>query len=373
MRGTDCDILIVGAGIVGLTLARELVRWVVDGILVVEKEGDVGRHASGQNSGVLHAGIYYSEDTLKARFCVQGNRLMKAYCREKGLPLLETGKVVVARKPQEVDTLRELKRRADACGAKAYIVDEVELRETEPYARTCGHALFTLETAVIDPLEVLRALRDEVALSGKARILFETAFVGLKGDRYKRLVDGRAFLVRGNIYPAPDLRKPFLGVHFTRSVRGDVYVGPTAIPAFGRESYGVLDRLNRESVSILLQDLFLVFKNHLFRSAAFAEPAKYLNFVVWREARSLVPELRLKDLCGSRKVGIRPQLVRWPDGKLIGDFLVVRDSDSLHVLNAISPAFTSSMVLAGYLADLISEAVEGGSREGLSNKEGGGS
>src|SRR5512138_1857111 len=142
MGTRQADVLIVGGGIVGLTLARELLAGGRENVVVIEKEPELGRHASGRNSGVLHAGIYYAPDSLKARSCLNGNFLMRAYCKERGLPLLEAGKAIVARTEAELPTLDELHRRALANGAKVDVVDEKQLADIEPNARTVGRALF---------------------------------------------------------------------------------------------------------------------------------------------------------------------------------------------------------------------------------------
>jgi L-2-hydroxyglutarate oxidase len=396
MGQNQCQVLVVGAGITGLTIARELVNRGVEDILLLEKEGSLGAHASGRNSGILHAGIYYTIDTLKARFCVDGNRLMKEFCRERGLRLRETGKVILARNPSEVETLYELKRRADLCGARAFLVDRKELGGIEPHAAVCDKALFSPDTAVISPEEVLRALGEELARSAKATIAYETAFEGLLGGKqvrtsrgivrfdkfvnaagaygdwiahqfglageyrllpfkgtYQKLSRNRAFLVRGNVYPVPDLRNPFLGVHLTRGVDDEVYVGPTAIPAFSREDYHAFAGWDGGTFSILFRDAVLLLKNQSFRRVALAEPRKYLKWFVLEEARKMVPELRLHDLVDAHKVGIRPQLVHWPTKTLVMDFFMLRDGDALHILNPISPAFTSSMAFAKYAVDTL--------------------
>ena len=154
------DVVVVGGGIIGLTLARELLRAGRSDVVVLEKEPELGRHASGRNSGVLHAGIYYAPDSSKARTCLAGNRLMRAFCKEKGLPVLEAGKVIVARTEAELPTLEELHKRATANGARVRFVDERELAELEPMARTVGRALQSLDTAAVDPRAVLaRAAR----------------------------------------------------------------------------------------------------------------------------------------------------------------------------------------------------------------------
>ena len=383
------EILVVGGGIIGLTVARELVAQGRDGLVILEKEPELGVHASGRNSGVLHAGIYYAPDTMKARSCLAGNRLMRAYCKERGLPILESGKVIVARDESELPALEELHRRATANGARVELVDEAQLSEIEPSAQTAGRALFSRDTAVIDPKAVLASLRAELEASGRVRILTGRAFTGLAAARvaattggpvaygrlvnaagahcdrvarhfglasdyrlipfkgiYRKLRPGASFQVNGNIYPVPDIRNPFLGVHFTRSVHGDVYVGPTAIPAFGRENYGVLSGMDREALSIVGLDAALFFSNAKFRSVALTEPKKYLAAWFNRDAARLVKRFDPADFLRAQKVGIRPQLVDWRTKELVMDFLVQAKDESVHVLNPISPAFTSSMDLA---------------------------
>jgi L-2-hydroxyglutarate oxidase LhgO len=279
------------------------------------------------------------------------------------------------------------------------VIDEQQLHEIEPYAATCGKALYSPNTATIRPKEVLEALAQELRQSGKVSILTGSHFLGLEGsgtartsrgpvhfqrainaagefaDRvarafslggeykilpfkgtYMKVVRERASLVRGNIYPVPDLRNPFLGVHLTRMADGELYVGPTAIPAFGRENYGLLQGMDWEAADILCRDALLLFCNAGFRSAAFSEPKYYLRRFVHGAARALVPTLQLKDLQRADKVGIRPQLVHWPTKKLVTDFVLLRDGSSLHVLNAISPAFTSSMAFAQSAVDLLLDA-----------------
>jgi L-2-hydroxyglutarate oxidase LhgO len=391
-----CDILIIGAGITGLTAARELVSRGAGDILIMEKEPGLGAHASGRNSGVLHAGIYYSPGTNKARFCVEGNRLMKEYCRERGLTLKETGKVIVPDTDEKEEALDELKRRADSSGARSYLIDTKELLDIEPHAARRERALYSPDTAVVDPVQILGEMKRELEEGGKVRFLFGTSFVSLAGtgtavtsagnikfaklvnaagafaDRvagafgiggnyrvlpfkgtYKKLKKEKSYLVRGNIYPVPDLRNPFLGVHFTRSVRDDVYIGPTAIPVLGREEYGFMDDLSLESLSILFRDSVLFFANDAFRGAALTEIRKYSVRNLLNEARGLLPELGIDDIEDTPKSGIRPQLVDWDTKKLVTDFVVIRDGDSIHILNAISPAFTCSMAFARYTVDML--------------------
>jgi len=383
------EILIVGAGIIGLTIARELLRTGHGDIVIIEKEPELGRHASGRNSGVLHAGIYYAPDSLKAKSCLNGNFLMRAYCKEKGLPLLENGKVIVTRTPEELPVLDELYKRATANGAKVEMINEAQLAEIEPNARTVERALFSHYTAVVDPKAVLKSLKEDLEGSGRVKILLDCRLTGLNGsgraltskgeiafnrfvnasgaycDKVARLfgVGGQyrlipfkgvyrllrkeaPFTVNSSIYPVPDIRNPFLGVHFTRSVHGDVYVGPTAIPAFGRENYGVLGGIDAEGFAIAYEDMVLFLTNPQFRSVALSEPTKYFPSRFYRDAARLVKQLAPSDLVSATKVGIRPQLVDWNTKQMVMDFMVVADGSSLHVMNPISPAFTSSMDLA---------------------------
>ncbi|WP_224982397.1 L-2-hydroxyglutarate oxidase [Geomonas agri] len=383
------EILIVGAGIIGLTIARELLRTGHGDIVIIEKEAELGVHASGRNSGVLHAGIYYSPDSLKAKSCLNGNFLMRTYCKEQGLPLLENGKVIVTRTQEELPVLDELYRRATANGAKVDMIDEHQLAAIEPNARTVDRALFSHYTAVVDPKAVLKSLKKELEASGKVTFVMGCRMTGLKGSgtaitsrgeiRFNRFVNAAGaycnkvaaffgvglnyrlipfkgvyrllkkdapYTVNSSIYPVPDIRNPFLGVHFTRSVHGDVYLGPTAIPAFGRENYGIVKGIDAEAFSIAFQDLVLFLANKQFRNVALTEPAKYIPSVFFKDAARLVKELSPEDVVAASKVGIRPQLVDWDTKQLVMDFLVVADGPTLHVLNPISPAFTSSMDLA---------------------------
>ncbi|HVY55615.1 MAG TPA: FAD-dependent oxidoreductase, partial [Thermodesulfobacteriota bacterium] len=177
-----CNVLIVGAGITGLAAARELVKRGVDDILVIDKEDRPGAHASGRNSGVLHAGIYYSPGTNKARFCVEGNRLMKEYCRERGLTLKERGKVIVPSSDEKEEALGELKRRADSSGARSSLIDPKELLEIEPYAAPGRKALYSPDTAVVDPVEILNEIKRELEEGKKVRFLFGAPFLGAEGS-----------------------------------------------------------------------------------------------------------------------------------------------------------------------------------------------
>ena len=392
----SCDFLVVGGGILGLAVANELLGRGCEDIVVVEKEKTLGAHASGRNSGVLHAGIYYVPDSLKARYCVEGNRIMRDFCRENGVAIADRGKVIVADSEEKLGALEALGERARRNGVESYLIDRKELRRIEPHAATFEKAIYSPRTSVFDPLGVLEALRKRVEESGRVRILFDTAFVGRKAARvaltsggdigYRKLVNvagahadkvareygagggyrfvpflgtymelsrESAHLVRSNIYPVPSPKTPFLGVHFTRGVGGRVLVGPTAVPALGRESYGFFDDLGPEALRFLYRNALMFARDDGFRANAFSEARKYLGSHFYSEARKLVPALRRSDLVSCSRAGIRAQLVDWKEKKLVNDYVVRPAEDSVHVLNAVSPAFTSSMSFARHVADVL--------------------
>lgn len=391
-----CDFLVVGGGIMGLAAANELLGRGCENILIVEKEKSLGAHASGRNSGVLHAGVYYAPDSLKARYCVEGNRLMRDFCRENGVAMEDRGKVIVADSEEKLGELAVLGERARRNGVEFRFVDEKELADIEPHAFTFSKAIYSPRTSVFDPLGVLEALRRRVERGGKARVLFDTAFVGRgtgrvaltsRGKvRYRKLVnvagahadevareygagsgyrfvpflgtymelsEKSAHLVRSNIYPVPSPKTPFLGVHFTRGVDGRVFVGPTAVPVLGRESYGFFEDLGPEAFRFLYRNALMFLMDDGFRANAFSEAKKYLGAHFYSEARKLVPTLRRSDLVSCSRAGIRAQLVDWKKKKLVNDYVVRRAEDSVHVLNSVSPAFTSSMSFARHVADVL--------------------
>lgn len=390
------DAVIIGGGIVGLSLARELARRDPGcRIAILEKEPELGAHASGRNSGVLHSGIYYPAGSLKARLCADGARAMAAYCIERGLPFQRIGKVILPLREADDPQLDHLLERARTNGARATLIDAAALRELEPDAHTCtGRALFSPETAVVEPKSVLRELGsdlsrqgveihfaaraevkgDSVVTSSGARFPFGLLLnaAGLQADLvakscgvgarysilpfrglYYRLLPAAAIRVHHLIYPVPDLRVPFLGVHFTKSVSGEVHLGPTAIPAFGRENYrgwsGVEPRELPRIVTTLARQY--VRNRQGFRTLVHEEAVRFLKPFFVSAARALVPRLRARDLAACEKVGIRAQLFDRERQELVMDFVVERGERSLHVLNAVSPAFTSAFAFAAWTLD----------------------
>lgn len=391
------DFAIVGAGIVGLAVAFELKkRHPGASIVVLEKEAALGKHASGRNSGVLHSGIYYGPDTLKARVCSRGAARMMDFAEEQGIPYRRSGKVIIATGEQDLPTVERLLQNARDNGIRAEKLDEKGIKDIEPRANPYRAGIYSPDTAVIDSRAVLEKLHALLVRSGvcfvldqvitdvaeKERQLFTSTgkysygyvfnCAGANADRiarkfglgrdytlvpfkglYYTLRPERAHLVRSNIYPVPDISLPFLGVHLTRVISDEVYAGPTAIPALGRENYGVFRGIRPgEGIRIGWQLARLYLRNqNNFRHLVHSEMERYRKANFLEAVRRLVPDIRADDLVPSKKVGIRPQLVNLRTRKLEMDFVVESAPSSLHVLNAISPAFTSSFAFAEMLVD----------------------
>ncbi|HEY6085573.1 MAG TPA: L-2-hydroxyglutarate oxidase [Nitrospira sp.] len=394
---TSSDFLVVGAGVIGVSIARELKRRYAGTVTVLEKESAPGRHASGRNSGVLHAGVYYKAGTLKARLCVEGNRHMREYCRMKNLPLNAKGKVIVTRNSADLPALDELYARSQANGVRVERIDSSMLKDIEPYAKTLDRALYVRDTAVVDPERVMSALVDDAkqekidfrcddtwrARSGDAIARTSSGDIpyghfvncaGLYADtiahqfgvgteyrilpfrgQFHRLRPESRVTVLGNIYPVPDLRNPFLGVHFTRTPSGDITVGPSALPLLGREQYGGVSgarfRDGLAMISYLLR-LWGHNRDH-FRSTVWQELRKLSRRGFYREAAPLVRDLIPSDLIPGKRPGIRAQLVNTRTAELLNDFLVESGPRSTHILNAVSPAFTCSAPFAAHVVDHI--------------------
>ncbi len=392
------DIIIIGGGIVGLTAARSLLQRKKLSIAILEKENDLGVHSSGRNSGVLHAGFYYSSDSLKAKLCSKGSQRMFEYAQEQGIPVEKTGKVVVATRPESVSQMQILLDRAQANNIVLKKIDLKQLHELEPEAFSIEAALYSPNTAVIDSKIVLKKLSEELISKGVQilkghevlRIDCESKSIqtgqatfhyghiinsaGLHADRiahqmgvgknycilpfkgvYRKLSPEAARRFKGSIYPVPDLRVPFLGVHITRNIHNEVYVGPTAIPAFGRENYGIFKGIEfLEGAKIATRLSRMITKNTQgMRQSVFEEMARYSGEGFLKAAQAVAPKVRSEDLLPTGKVGLRAQLFDKNTAKLEMDFIVEKGPDSTHILNAISPAFSASMAFSELIADKV--------------------
>ena len=388
------DLLVVGGGIVGLAVARAAkLRWPDAEVTVLEKEEEVALHGSGRNSGVLHAGFYYSADSLKARFSRDGTRAWTEFCLERNLAINRCGKLVVAQGPDELDGLGELKRRGDRNGVRLEEVGEGEAAEIDPAARTFKRALFSPTTASVDPVEVTRTLAGDARDLG-VELIFNTEALGRKGKTLMttkgafepgylinaaglyadKLAQGYGFgedleilpfkgvylygdppsmRPRVHIYPVPKLSRPWLGVHFTIDVRGGVKIGPTAIPAFWRENYKGVQNFNlREALSILGVEAGLFLRNDFeFREIAMEELKKYLRSVLVKQGALLVNGTPMDSFRTWGTPGIRAQLFHKKSREMLMDFVLEGDGESLHILNAVSPAFTCALPFAEYVMD----------------------
>ena len=389
------DVVVVGAGIVGLATARELLcRRPGAKVTVLEKEAAIAQHQTGHNSGVIHAGIYYAPGSLKAKLCVAGADELKRYCDERGIPWSEAGKLIVATQDEELPRLQNLYERATANGVKDLrLIEKVELREIEPHCAGI-RALFSPHTGIVDYGAVAQAYADDIRAAGGEirtdhRVIgirrragktlvsttqgdFETnmliACAGLYSDRvaemtgdsraprivpfrgdYYVLKPERRHLVRGNIYPVPDPRFPFLGVHFTPRMNGDVWLGPNAVLAFSREGYRFRNVRLGDLADAFTFRGFLKFGRKNWR-IGYDEMARDLIKQRFLESlRTYIPELTADDLLPGPS-GVRAQAIG-ADGSMVDDFALDRGEGVLHVRNAPSPAATSSLQIGKFVVD----------------------
>lgn len=394
----------VGGGIVGLAVAREILRRRPGArIDVLEGEDRIGRHQTGRSSGVIHAGLYYEPGSLKARLCVEGAREMYAYCEEREIPHQRSGKLVVAVDDTELGRLDELGRRGRANGVPDLRrIDAGEIAEVEPHARGVA-ALHSPTTGVVDFVTVAEAFADDVrraggeihmgAAVGSAEIDAKRIRIhhtrgttsasaavfcaGLWSDRlavtcgapadprivpfrggYLRLPPAAAELVRANVYPVPEPDLPFLGAHLTRTLGGDVLIGPSALMAPARDAYDLHTVRIRDIVDTLAwPGTWRLGARHWRAGLRETHHAVSRSSFV-AEAARMVPELRGVK-AEVAPAGIRAQALG-RDGKLVDDFVVHRTERAIHVRNAPSPAATSSLALSRLIADEL-EAAEAGS------------
>jgi len=389
------DYIIIGGGIIGLNIARALkLKQSSSKIAIIEKEEEVGMHSSGRNSGVLHAGFYYSANSLKAKFTKEGNARLQQFCKDRRLHINQCAKVVVAQNENEVKGLEELKRRGDINGVSLEWVSEAELEKKFPLLQTCQKALFSPTTATIDPKEVTLEFKKYIHEMG-VEIMTDTAYVkrmdiheiqtskrilrfrklincaGLYADKIAKdfgfvhkyvIIPFKGIYLKDkknicglttNVYPVPNLANPFLGVHYTYAVENASKIGPTAIPAFWRENYKGWDNFNIfEMFQILFYETKLFLTNAFgFRGLAISEVKKYFKSHLLGLAKGLTKPLDLSGFDTWSTPGIRAQLLDTTTLELVQDFVVEGDDVSTHVLNAVSPAFTSSMPFSEWVVD----------------------
>jgi L-2-hydroxyglutarate oxidase LhgO len=389
------EIAIVGGGIVGLATALALTeRFPRCTLGLIEKEPQLARHQTGHNSGVMHAGIYYKPGSYKAQLCVEGVGLMKAFCEANGVPYENCGKLVVATNADEVPRLQTLYERGTANSVHGLrMLEGAELCEIEPHARAvCG--VHSPHTAIVDYGAVAQAMAAQLAQRGvqirtgaavraivcrsnelhletsrgvvQARHLVNCA--GLHADAVARLTGAQLAvriipfrgeyytlrperrLVRGLVYPVPDPEFPFLGVHFTRRINGEVEAGPNAVLAFAREGYRMRTVNVADLLGVLAYRGFWAMAGRYWRTGSYEFYRSLSKRAFLRALQRLVPEVREDDLVPGG-AGVRAQAVR-PDGTLVDDFTITETANAIHVLNAPSPAATASLAIGRHIAAL---------------------
>ena len=399
------DFLIVGGGITGLAISHQLFeRFPKARIGIIEKEDKIGKHTSGRNSGVIHAGIYYEPNSLKSKLCIKGGKRLKEWVKKHGLKLNECGKLIVPTTRDEDKTLIMLKKRAEVNKAKVEIIDDSDAKSI----CDCGDyptkkALWSPKTSVVNPCEILKKLENEVrkrgieimleskikrinaeinnlTLEGNEKIEYGFLFncAGLYADTIaKEFGTAENYIMmpfRGeywdikreftktpkvNIYPVPDINLPFLGVHFTPNADNTrTTIGPTANLALGRENYEGTENIELKSTVENLMSLGGEAIRNTGNIRKYIKEQAFLNIklLMIKQAKKLVPSISIDDIIKSKKVAIRPQLYDKVQRELIHDFRYEIKGQTLQILNAISPAFTASFEFADYIIDRMEES-----------------
>jgi (S)-2-hydroxyglutarate dehydrogenase len=386
---------VIGGGIVGVAIARALALRPGLSITLLEKEGRLAAHQTGHNSGVVHAGLYYTPGSLKAELCTRGRELTRDFCAAHHLPYREIGKLVVATRPDELPALDRIEQRSVANQVPGLRrLGPAEMAEIEPHVSGLA-ALHSPRTAVVDFSAVTEVLAQELRMHG-GTILFSHTVTGLRRHNgavevqtpqqtlrfdlvvvcaglhsdvlarqagadpspkilpfrgeYRVLAPGREHLVRGMIYPVPDPKFPFLGVHFTRSVYDDIHVGPNAVPALAREGYRWRDVSVRDTMQSLRWPGASTLARRHWRMGMKEIAGSFVKPLYFREAQRFIPELKFSDLGAKSAAGVRAQA--WAgSGELLDDF-AVDQVDSITLLrNAPSPAATSAMAIADHVIE----------------------
>jgi len=385
--------LIVGSGVIGLSIGIALLKLNSKlEVTIFEKEPNLGFHASGRNSGVIHAGFYYSPDSLKAKFCREGNIALTNLIVRNNLDYKRTGKVVVAQNSNQVSELVELARRGTENGVALELLESADLPKFEPLARTTSAFLWSPSTSVADPNQVIKVMAAEFEnLGGKlhfnqevteireksiivnSRTLDGSLIINCAGTHALRLAhnmeiatefaqlpfmglyrytEKASLPLRTLVYPVPDRNYPFLGVHFTLAIDGKIKIGPSAIPILGSEQYQFskgVDSIDLKQSLTSLRSLALKNFNQSWALAR-TELPNLKSKVLIEKAAALVPETRNVKSWKRYKPGIRAQLVEIRSGKLVQDFKIAKEGSVIHVLNSVSPGWTSSLSFGSWIA-----------------------
>jgi len=393
----EYDQIIIGAGIVGISLGLALLeRDPNRKVLIVDKEEKPGVHASGRNSGVLHAGFYYSPDSLKAKFCRLGNLELRKFCKENNLQILETGKVVVCQDKQDVTRLEELYRRGEANGVNIEILDSKDLEKIEPAAQTVDKFIWSPTTAVGNPKDVIKKLADKFIKSGgsfsfntqvqlvekdnevlvktKTGIYNAKSIINSAGayaaDLAKQVNVGTGYVClpflgaykkskllsinpKRLVYPVPNPVNPFLGVHTTITLNSEIKIGPTAFPVIGKEQYKLTDGFNFKELAEFFTSTTALLKSDSvdLLSLAKEEALKLFTKPLLKRTRKLSSTLDSNNDWVKYPSGIRAQIINTKTKAIEMDYIIESDKNVVHILNAVSPGWTSAIPFAHWVVE----------------------
>ena len=390
----EYDIIIIGGGIIGCAISKSIISKTKKKVAVLEKENHVGEHASSRNSGVIHSGFYYKPNSLKARFCVEGNKKLLEYCLLNNVPYKKTGTLVVAKNEHDSETLYKLLDRGkinNVPGIK--IVNNDELRKIEPYVKG-KKGLYSPTGSIVNSKILVKTMAAETKNNGVNFLLGEKVLkitqkngqilvntknyeikskylincAGIYADRianltglklnyriipfrgkYYQLIKEKSFLLKSMVYPIPDPNLPFLGIHITRTIDNNIIVGPNAVLAFGREAYSNKQFSISDIKDIISYDGFwkMMLLNSVKMKNEFIQSFSKGKFV--EQAQNLIPNLKSADFQEGYS-GIRAQLVD-RDGKLVDDLIIKNQNNITHILNAVSPGMTCSLPFADYVVN----------------------
>ena len=397
MINKEFDYIVIGAGIVGISLGLAILeRSPEKKVLIIDKESKPGVHASGRNSGVLHAGFYYSPDSLKAKFCRLGNLELKNFCKENSIPILETGKVVVCQSKSDVSKLEDLFRRGVANGVDIEILDKTELDKIEPAAKTIDKFIWSPTTAVGNPKLVISQLAEKFIKSGgkfqfncsaklvsaNDQVLIETIYGTYSaasiinsagayaanlarqvnvGNQYaclpflgaykkSKLVDSNP---RRLVYPVPNPINPFLGVHTTNTLNGEIKIGPTAFPVIGKEQYKLSNGFNGTEFLEFYKAVKALFKSDSVDLIGLAreEFVKLFTKPLLNKTNKLTNSLNSNKQWSKYPAGIRAQIINLETKTIEMDYIVQSDKNVVHILNAVSPGWTSAIPFTRWVVE----------------------
>ncbi len=390
----EYDIIIIGGGIIGCAIAKSIISKTKKKVVVLEKENHVGEHASSRNSGVIHSGFYYKPNSLKARFCVEGNKKLLEYCLLNNVPYKKTGTLVVAKNEHDSETLYKLLDRGkinNVPGIK--IVNNDELRKIEPYVKG-NKGLYSPTGSIVNSKILVKTMAAETKNNGVNFLLGEKVLkitqkngqilvntknyeikskylincAGIYADRianltglklnyriipfrgkYYQLIKEKSFLIKSMVYPIPDPNLPFLGIHITRTIDNNIIVGPNAVLAFGREAYSNKQFSISDIKDIISYDGFwkMMLLNSVKMKNEFIQSFSKGKFV--EQAQNLIPNLKSADFQEGYS-GIRAQLVD-RNGELVDDLIIKNQNNITHILNAVSPGMTCSLPFADYVVN----------------------